>query len=164
MTARAISFWHTLTLFSWRDILAGKRDDEKRVGSRMECFCFFLNEQMPGIAKDIRRYTHPQYIVSAPSVTCYIPCLEHFVRKETSHQWRNFLPAVFTSFSLLPPPSHLVFSPLPTLAVFTFHFSSPGPILSHSLSFKEKKSCQLFPLWSSSFIPMSDIGWCWMSP
>ena len=69
-TAGAISFWHTLTLFSWRDALAGRREDEKRDGSRMEHFAFFLNEQTPGVTKDIRRRTHPQYIVRTTSVTC----------------------------------------------------------------------------------------------
>lgn len=120
---------------------------------------------MPGAIKPIRRHTHPQYIASTPSVTCYIPCLVDFVREETPVQWRNFLPTLFTySFSPLPPPSHLVFSPLPTLSLFTFHFSlispAPGPIISHSLCFYFFNSSH-----SDHFLSyqIPDISWCWVS-
>lgn len=42
----------------------------------MEHLAFFLNEPMPGVAKDIRSLTHAHYIVSTvlPQL-----CLEHFV-------------------------------------------------------------------------------------
>jgi len=134
MTARAISFWHTFN-FLLMTRRSGRQEGrwEERREQNGTFFSFFLNEQMPGVTKDIRRQTHPQYIVSTPSVTCYIPCLEHFVRRETPHQCRNFLPTLFTSsFSLLPPPSHLAFFPSQSLHS-TFLFSIP-PLVQSFLS------------------------------
>lgn len=49
VTCGDISFWHTFTLLSWRDILAGRREDEWRVGGEVGTFSFILNEQMPGV-------------------------------------------------------------------------------------------------------------------